>query len=394
MTSVDTRTSRHFAFAAATAALVAVFAASGAPIPLYERYRAAEGLSTGDLSLAAVAYFIAVLSALVTLGRLSDHLGRRVVSVTAVIVAAIGSLVLLDVSSLGVLVIGRVFHGIACGLASSALTSYVIDTAPRKPRWLAAGAAAGAPVSGLTIGALGTGVLAHYGPAPLVSTYVVDTVSLALCAVMLLLAHETVERRPGAWASLRPRIRVPAAVRPLLPGAVAVFGATWALGGFYQAFSPTIAARHLGTSNTLVAAVVFASFMAPYAVGGPVTGRLAPLVAQRAGILVFAGATLGIATSLLAGSIAGVIAFGVVAGAAQGVSFTGSVRILLADTNISDRAGLMSAIYLFSYCGAALPSFVSGRVSSTIALPHIAFGYATIAVVAAVVTMRTARERS
>lgn len=391
MTAPDDRTPQPFAFATATAALVAVFAASGAPIPLYERYRAAAGLSTQDLSLAAVAYFVAVLIALVVLGRLSDHLGRRVVAVAAVILAAIGSLILLDVSNLGILLTGRVFHGLACGLASSALTTYVIDTAPDRPRWLAAGAAAGAPVSGLTIGSLGTGALAQYAPAPLAATYVIDVGLLAVCAVLLLFAHDPVNRRQGALTSLRPRVSIPAAVRPLLPGAVAVFGATWALGGFYQAFSPTIAARDLGTTNTLVAAVVFASFMAPYALGGPLTARLTPSGAQRAGIVVFAVAVVGIATSLLAGSTLGVIAFGVIAGAAQGMTFTGSVRALLSKTAGGERAGLMSAVYLFSYCGAAAPSLVAGRLSSIVALPHVAFGYAAIAAVSAVVTVRTSR---
>nr|WP_218828957.1 MFS transporter [Rhodococcus sp. 15-1154-1] len=382
---------QRFAFAAATAALVAVFAASGAPIPLYERYRDAEGLSTQDLSLAAVAYFVAVLVALVVMGRLSNYLGRRVVALAAVVFAAIGSLTLLDVSNLGVLLTGRVFHGVACGLASSALTTYVIDTAPDRPRWLAAGAAAGAPVSGLTIGALGTGALAQYAPAPLVTTYALDAGLLAVCALLLLFAHDPVERRAGALMSLRPRVSIPAAVRPLLPGAVAVFGATWALGGFYQAFSPTIATRDLGTTNTLVAAVVFASFMAPYALGGPLTARLAPPVAQRAGIVVFAVAVVGIASSLLAGSTVGVISFGVIAGAAQGVTFTGSVRTLLAGTSVGERAGLMSAVYLFSYCGAAVPSLVSGRLSSIVGLPLIAFGYAAFAALAAVITVRTSR---
>ncbi|WP_196806189.1 MFS transporter [Rhodococcus sp. 114MFTsu3.1] len=384
-----TRTPQRFAFATATVALVAVFAASGAPLPLYERYRAAEGLSTQDLSLAAVAYFVAVLIALVVLGRLSDHLGRRVVALAAVVLAAIGSLILLDVSNLSILLIGRVFHGVACGLASSALTTYVIDTAPDRPRWLAAGAAAGAPVSGLTIGALGTGALAQYAPAPLVTTYLIDATLLAVCAALLLFAHDPVDRRPGTLTSLRPRVSIPASVRPLLPGAVAVFGSTWALGGFYQAFSPTIAARDLGSSNTLVAAAVFASFMAPYALGGPLTARLPPSVAQRAGIVVFAVAVAGVASSLLAGSTVGVMSFGLIAGAAQGVTFTGSVRLLLAGTMVGERAGLMSAVYLFSYCGAAVPSLVSGRMSSTVGLPLVALGYAAFAALAAVITVRT-----
>jgi MFS family permease len=153
-------------FIAAGASLVAVFAAAGAPIPLYERYREGDGLSTADLSLAAVAYFAAVMVTLLVLGRLSDHLGRRTVGVTAVALAAAGCLTLLGVHSLGTLAAGRILQGIGCGLASTALASYAVDTAPGRPRWLAAATTAGAPLAGLTVGALGSGALVQYAPAP------------------------------------------------------------------------------------------------------------------------------------------------------------------------------------------------------------------------------------
>lgn len=70
-------------FIAATLSLVAIFAASGSPIPLYERYRAQDGLTTTDLSIAAVSYFVAVMVSLVVFGRLSDHLSRRAVALIA-----------------------------------------------------------------------------------------------------------------------------------------------------------------------------------------------------------------------------------------------------------------------------------------------------------------------
>jgi hypothetical protein len=53
--------------------LVAVFTTSSAPIPIYERDRGADGLSIGDLSIAAVSWFVAIMLALVVFGRLSEH---------------------------------------------------------------------------------------------------------------------------------------------------------------------------------------------------------------------------------------------------------------------------------------------------------------------------------
>ena len=84
-------------FAGAACSLVAVFAASASPIPLYELYRRTDGLSHADLSLTAVAYFVAVMAALVVLGRLSNHVGRRPVALAALVVTAVGTLVLTEV---------------------------------------------------------------------------------------------------------------------------------------------------------------------------------------------------------------------------------------------------------------------------------------------------------
>ncbi|AXK45700.1 MFS transporter [Brachybacterium saurashtrense] len=382
---------RGLGFVAVVASLVMVFAASGAPIPLYERYRAAEGLTTGDLSLAAVAYFVAVMVALVVLGRLSDHVGRRAVALAAVVLAAAGSLSLLDVTGLGVLVTGRVLQGVACGLGSSAIAAAIVDLAPARSRWIAATAVAGSPLIGLTLGALGSGALAEHGPAPLQSPSLIVSALLAVCGVLLVLSPEPVARRSGALRSLRPQVHLPQAIRPLLPAAVAVFCGTWALGGFYQAFSPTISAQQLGTDSTLVAAVVFASFMAPYALGGPLTGRLSPFAAQRLGIVVFALAVLGVVAGLRSGTILAVVLCGMVAGAAQGAAFTGSLRGLLGRIGPGERAGLMATVYLFSYGGAAVPSLLSGRLTAAgVSLQTLSLGYAVLAGLAAAVVLLTA----
>ncbi|MDT0317085.1 MFS transporter [Streptomyces millisiae] len=386
------RRRERFGFVAAVVSLVGVFVASGAPIPLYERYRSAGGLSTADLSLAAVSYFIAVMSTLIVLGRISDHLGRRPVGLAAVILAAAGCLTLLDVTGLPVLVAGRVLHGVACGLGSSAIAAYAVDLAPRKPTWLAAAAPAGAPLVGLTIGAVGSGALAEHAPAPALTPHLTATVLLTVCAALLLASPDPVTWRPGVLTSLRPKVLVPASIRPLLPAAVAVFCGTWALGGFYQAFSPTIAAHDLGTSDALVAGIVFASFMAPYALGGPLTGRLAPLTAQRTGIVVFALAVAGIVAGLYTGTIALVIACGVVAATGQGAAFTGTLHALLARVEPTERAGLMSTVYLVSYGGAALPSLIAGRLAGAgLELSEIAIGYAGLATLAAVIVLTRPR---
>jgi MFS family permease len=379
-------------FAGAACSLVAVFAASASPIPLYELYRRTDGLSHADLSLTAVAYFVAVMAALLVLGRLSNHVGRRPVALAALVVTAVGTLVLTQVHSVGPLIAGRMLQGIGCGLASSALAAFIVDSAPTSPSWIGSAVTTGSPMVGLTLGALASGALAEYGPAPRTLIYLVAAGVLFICMVLIVAAGETVARAPGALAALRPQVRVPAAARRLLPAASATFVATWALGGFYQAFGPSVAADQLGTTNTLIAAVIFASLMAPSAIGAPLAGRTTPAGAQRIGIFVFFAAVVAILLSLHAGAVVPFVIASAVAGAAQGTTFAGSMRALLAEATAAERAGVLSAIYLISYGGAAIPGLIAGQLSRTLSLFDIAFGYGVLAGLACAFTLVAARE--
>jgi MFS family permease len=375
----------------AACSLVAVFAASASPIPLYELYRRTDGLSHADLSLTAVAYFVAVMAALVVLGRLSNHVGRRPVALAALLVTAAGTLVLTEVHSVIPLIAGRMLQGIGCGLASSALAAFIVDSAPASPRWLGSAVTTGSPMVGLTVGALVSGALAEYGPAPRTLVYLVAAGALVACGVLIVAARETVPRAPDALAALKPQVRVPASARALLPAASATFVATWALGGFYQAFGPSVAAEQLGTTSTLIAAVIFASLMAPSAIGAPLAGRTAPANAQRIGIVVFFGAVFVILLALHSGSVGLFIGASAVAGAAQGTTFAGSMRALLAETTAAERAGVLSAIYLISYGGAAIPGLIAGQLSRSLSLFDIALGYGALAALACAITLTAAR---
>jgi MFS family permease len=314
------------------------------------------------------------------------------VALAALAVTAAGTLVLTEVHSVAPLIAGRVLQGIGCGLASSAVAAFIVDSAPSSPSWLASAVTTGSPMVGLTLGALGSGALAEYGPAPRTLVYLVAAGVLLACAVLIVAARETVARRPGAVAGLRPQVRVPAAARGLLPAASATFVATWALGGFYQAFGPSVAADQLGTTSTLIAAVVFASLMAPSAIGAPLAGRTTPAGAQRIGMVVFFGAVVAILLSLHAGAVVPFIIASAVAGAAQGTTFAGSMRALLAHATAAERAGVLSAIYLISYGGAAIPGLIAGQLSRSLNLFDIALGYGALAALACAITLVAARE--
>ena len=379
------------AFVSAVVSLVAVFAAVGSTIPLFNIYRADEGFTNAGISLTVVAYSGATLITLLVLGRLSNQVGRRPTSIASLSLVLLGCLLLLEVHDIGILIAGRLLMGLGSGLAGSSLTSYIVDTAPTRPAWLAAVASSQTVMLGLAVGAVGSGALVQFAPWSRELVYLVAAGLLIVCVALIAVSPESVIRTPGAWRSLRPRVRVPARVKNLLPVAAAVFLATWATGAFYQAFVPALVKGQLHSASPLVIGLVFAAYMAPSAVGAPLGGRLTAASAQRLGMVVFLAGWVGILTSITTGTLVLFVAATIVAGAGQGIAITAATRGLLYGSTLADRAPIFSAIYLLCYCSAAIPALISGELSSILSLPQITLGYGALAVLATLFTVLAAR---
>jgi MFS family permease len=123
----------RLAFLSAVVSLVVSFAAAAAPIPLYNTYRAEDGFTHFGISMAIVTYAVGTMAGLLVLGRLSNHLGRRLTAIASLGLLLLGCLLLLNVHDIGALLTGRILMGVGTGLASSTLTSYIVDAAPARP---------------------------------------------------------------------------------------------------------------------------------------------------------------------------------------------------------------------------------------------------------------------
>ena len=234
LTTTDTPTMsrRRLGFVAASLTLGTVFAAAGSPVSLYETYRLDDGVGTGQLAVVAASYFVAVAVALLFFGRLSNHIGRKPVAFAALGLATAGCLLMLEVHSATPLIAGRALQGLGGGLASSAVAAYIVDTAPEKPAWLASTITGTVPMFGLPAGALLSGALVEFEPAPRRLIYLVIVALLAVCTVLVAFSPETVRRLPGALSSIRPAVSLPPASRKVLPYAAAVILGTWVMGAF------------------------------------------------------------------------------------------------------------------------------------------------------------------
>src|SRR5271169_1236888 len=73
--------------------IVSFLAASSAPTPLYATYQAKWGFSPITVTIIFGVYAVVFLAALLTVGALSDHVGRRPVILVAVILQAVAVIV-------------------------------------------------------------------------------------------------------------------------------------------------------------------------------------------------------------------------------------------------------------------------------------------------------------
>jgi MFS family permease len=392
----QTLPSRRVAAFWIVAALMLLSSGSSAlPSPLYPVYATAWHLSPLALTIVFAVYVVALLASLVVAGSLSDHIGRRPV-LAAGLIGIVVSLVLFAVAGgLGLLILARIVQGLAIGFLFGASGASLLDNAlPRHPAWatLLNGAI---PATSLAVGALASGLLVQLAPAPRQTVYIVWAVLLVIGAALLLVVPESSERRPGALASLRPRVAVPAEARGAFRSVVGALVSCWALGGLYLSLVPLVLQSSFHLTDHVTAGAVIAVFCGVGAVAGVVLNRMevrAELLTSLAALLL---GSLVTATGVAAGSLVVLVVGTVVAGVGFGASFQAALRIALRDVEAEHRAGLVSAVYIVSYLALGIPSVIAGALAPLIGLTTAVIGYtALVAAIAAVTAVLQLRERA
>jgi len=380
-------------FAVSAGALLLIFVASGSPTPLFNTYRETTSITDAHLALTTALYLSTTAISLLLLGRLSDYLGRRAVSIGSVLVGAAGCLMLIQIDGPEMLAVGRFLQGLSCGVGSSAIGAFVVDTAPPRSAWLAAMITGSAPPFAIPIGALFSGALMTIPGVTPTLGYSLLGILLVIFAVLLYMCRDSVTPRPGALRSTRPQIRIPDGMGRIIFAAGAAFAATWSLGGFFQAFAASVTADYLGSTNTFVIAVVFSSAVLLSPVGALLSGRLRPATAVRAGLTVFTLAVLGFIAALWSGSITWFLVAALIAGVGQGAASTGGMRSVLNVAPVPDRAGVLATMYLICYSSGAIPSLVVGQIADFVPIFSIAVGQGVLVVIATVVSVATIRNQ-
>ena len=359
-------------------ALGTILGGSSAPTPLYRLYQEHWGLSHVMLTTIFAAYALSLLVALLTIGSLSDYVGRRPAIISGLLLSAVAMAVFFVADSPGWLLGARVVQGLATGAAISALSALILDT--QGPRGALINSVA--PFIGMSIGALGSSALAAYAPAPTQLVYAVFLVAFIGLAILIVWMPETTAKRPGALASLRPHIAVPPQAKRALLMVTPVNIAVWALGGFYLSLMPSLLREATGITSPFLSGIVVATLTLSGAAGVwlwrewhsrriLITGAtclIAGVVVTLAGTYTHQVAVMMIGT--------------VIAGFGFGPGFFGAARTILPLAEPGERAGLLSAFFVQSYLAFSLPAILV-----SLFIPRLGLALATDVYGAAIIAL-------
>lgn len=360
--------------------LLSFLAASTAPTPLYHLYQDQLHFSAVVLTLIFGVYALSLLAALLTVGSLSDHVGRKPVIFTAVLLNALAMLLFIYADSVTWLISARVLQGFATGMATAVLSATLLDTDRQQGPLINSVA----PLLGMALGGLGCGLLAEFAPAPLQLTYWLLLGLFVLQGIYVWRLPESVSPQDGAWASLKPTLHVPAQARSTLWRVLPLNTATWALGGFYASLAPSLVRTATGSTSNLIGGSTVAALTLT---GALMIFTLRNRSAKQALRLGASLLPIGLVLILLGVHSASLSLFflgTLVAGCGFGSGFLGAVRSLVPLALPHERAGLMSAYYVLSYLAFCLPALLAGYLARTYGLLATTDGYGAVLIVLAV----------
>jgi predicted MFS family arabinose efflux permease len=336
--------------------IVTLLASSAAPTPLYAIYQARWHFTPITTTVVFGVYALAVLAGLLVLGKLSDHIGRRPVLLTAIAVQVSSLVIFAAATGVPALVAARLVQGLSTGAALGAIGAAMLDI----DRKLGTFANSVAPGMGTASGAILSALAVRFLPAPTHLIYLALIGVLVLQAIAIAAMRETVSPAPGALASLRPELTLPRSLRSPVLAAAPVLFAVWALAGLYGALGPALVHTLTGSGDVVPGSLSLFVLAASAVVAIVVLRQAAARTVMLIGILALITGVTVTVMGVSLGSAAVFFVGSAIAGAGFGSGFQGGIRMVVPLAAAHERAGVVSLLYVVSYLGLGLPAVLAG----------------------------------
>lgn len=261
--------------------LLAIFTtivASHMPTPLYAVWQQAWGFSSTALTAVFSVYVLGVVLTLLTMGSLSDQVGRRQMLIPGLVFILCGSAMFMLATDIYQLGLARLLTGIGTGLVTGAATAAVVELEPNNNWTRGATLAALAFTLGASAGPTITSLALRWTSHAHVWPFLVVIALSILCIVLLLRApwpENIGQRQPDfrlrAW---RPTpIKVPRHLLGTFVFAAAAICLAWSTGSLYSSLGPSMARDLAGVKDLAVAGL--------FAAGWQLVAGLSQFAGQR-----------------------------------------------------------------------------------------------------------------
>ena len=367
--------SRSLSFWLLAALLVFLMCASTAPSPLYAVYQQLWHFPPLTLTVVYAAYAIGGLIALLTTGRLSDYLGRRLVLSIALIGQIAGVLLFVAANGVPTLILARFVVGVATGVGLSAIGAWLLDLEPAGRPGVGTLVNGVGVLAGLGLGAFITGLLVQYAPDPLHLVFWILAAGYAIGLLAILAIPDISQQRAGWLATLRPTIAIPASARAMFAAASPGLIGTFALTGLYMSLGPSLAMSILRTDNRVPGGLVIMALIGPgVAAAVALQARDAAWVIVRSSAVLVVGVGITVAAVWL-GSVPLLYLGSVVGGVGFGPALSAFLRTVTPMCAPERRAALLSATYVAVYLSFSIPAVIAGAAVGIFGLVPTTIGY-------------------
>jgi MFS family permease len=330
------------------------------PTPLYPLYERSFGIVPVEVTVLFAVYAVGVVVGLLTLGRLSDQIGRKPVLGIALLLSAAAAGLFLVSDNLTMLLVARVISGFSAALATGAGTAAIGEQLPASRKWLGPVLALLANMGGLASGTMLAGILAQWAGHPLRLSWIVDLALIGVSLAGLVTVAETVRRTRPTFRFQR--LSIPHEIRGEFLRAAAAAGAGFAVLGVLTSVTGILLGTELGRNDpALTGFVVFLGFVFTGA-GQLIDRRLPPRVSLPAACVALVVAAGLIAWAVLGAALAPLLAAAVVVGLGTGSAVSAGLRAIATGVPAERRGEAFSAFFAILYTVLAVPAIGVGVV--------------------------------
>lgn len=364
----------------ASFAILILYAAASAPIPLYSIYQHSLGISDAVVAVTTATNMVGVMTSLFFAGSLSDVFGRKPVTIAGLACGIMGCIMFCLLNGPVLLLIARFVQGLGNGVAMSAISAYAVDAGgQRYSKFTNVVITAGAYL-GMALGSVVSGSVTTFGFDPVIAFACLGVVQVT-CVVLVLFGTETnVEKMPLRQAFSKP-LYVPPLARRVFPCAALAYIGTWCMGVYYMSFSALIATDIFGDGGTLLGAFILILSMFPNAFGGAIETKLPQEKSILIGVGAFALSCVASCAFLYMGMLIPYLISVALYALAVGAALAAAMRIVLEASEPASRASTISAVNMSAYVGCTIASFAYSATVSFLGITGVMLFATVICVV-------------